>query len=71
MGPKMAGAFATIFMDKMQILDKGARLETLHGRHNLSRTKTDMSSISSSKKQINPTNNQINNQNICFRGYFL
>ena len=36
MGPKMAGAFETIFMDKMQILDKGARLETLHGRHNLS-----------------------------------
>ena len=36
MGPKMAGAFATIFVDKMQILDKGARLETLHGRHNLS-----------------------------------
>ena len=35
MGPKMAGAFATIFMDKMQILDKGARLERLHGRHNL------------------------------------
>ena len=32
----MAGAFATILMDKMQILDKGARLETLHGRHNLS-----------------------------------
>ena len=36
MGPKMAGVFATIFMAKMQILDKGARLETLHGRHNLS-----------------------------------
>ena len=33
MGPKMAGAFATIFMDK---------------------TKTDMSSISSLNKQINP-----------------
>ena len=36
MGPKMAGDFATIFMAKVQILDKGARLETLHGRHNLS-----------------------------------
>ena len=36
MGPKMAGAFTTFFMDKMQILDKDARLETLHGRHNLS-----------------------------------
>ena len=36
MGPKMAGAFATIFMDKMQILDKDARLDTLHERHNLS-----------------------------------
>ena len=68
MGPKMAGAFATIFMDKMQILDKDARLETLHGRHNLSRTQTDMSSISSLNKQINLTNNQINNRNICFRG---
>ena len=33
MGPKMAGAFATIFMDK---------------------TKTDMSSIGSLNKQINP-----------------
>ena len=50
MGPKMAEAFATIFMDK---------------------TKTDMSSINSLNKQIKPTNNQINNRNICFRGYFL
>ena len=36
MGPKIAGDFATIFMAKMQIFDKGARLEMLHGRHNLS-----------------------------------
>ena len=37
-GTKTAVALANIFMAKieMQVLDKGARLESLHRRHNLS-----------------------------------
>ena len=54
MGIQMAVALANIFMAKieMQVLDKGARLESLHRRNNLSCTPTDLSSSISLNKQI-------------------
>ena len=54
MGIQMAVALANIFMAKieMQVLDKSARLESLHRRHNLSCTPTDLSSSISLNKQI-------------------
>ena len=57
MGNKMTMAFANICMAKiqMQILGKGAHLETLHQPKNLSYMPTDILSTTFFNKQINTT----------------